>query len=112
MQLANAVFNNSSLWPNTVVMITTDESGGYYDSGYIQPIDFFGDGPRVPFIVISPYAKQGFVDHTYYDSSSILKFIEENWGLRPLSARTRIISLTQPLRLIPTNLRIRHQLAT
>src|SRR5262249_22254812 len=63
-QVANAVFNNSSLWPNTVVIMTTDESGGYYDSGYVQPIDFFGDGPRIPLIIISPYAKQGFVDHT------------------------------------------------
>ncbi len=89
MQVANAVYNNSSLWPNTVVMITTDESGGYYDSGYVQPIDFFGDGPRIPLIVISPYAKQGFIDHTYYDASSVSKFIEKNWGLGPLSARTR-----------------------
>jgi phospholipase C len=87
--VANAVFNNSSLWPNTVVLVTMDESGGYYDSGYIQAIDFFGDGPRVPLIAVSPYSKAGFVDHTYCDASSISKFIEQNWRLGPLTARSR-----------------------
>src|SRR5216684_5532561 len=42
------------LWRQTAIMITTDESGGYYDSGYVQPIDFFGDGSRVPLVVVSP----------------------------------------------------------
>jgi phospholipase C len=87
--LANTIISNSSLFANTAIVFTTDEGGGYYDTGYVQPIDFFGDGPRIPAIVISPYAKQGFVDHTYYDHSSLHKFIEENWGLAPLSSRTR-----------------------
>jgi phospholipase C len=78
-----------SLCQNTVILITFDESGGYYDSGYIQPIDFFGDGPRTVLIAVSPYAKKGFVDHTYTDHVSILKFIERNWDLKPLSARSR-----------------------
>ncbi len=87
--VVNAIINNPTLFSTTAIVITMDESGGYFDSGYIQPIDFFGDGPRVPALVISPYAKAGYVDHTYYDHSSVLKFIEANWGLAPLSARTR-----------------------
>ena len=65
------------------------KGGGYYDSGYIQPVDFFGDGTRIPLIAISPYAKKGFVYHTYYDHVSVLKFIERNWGLTPLTKRSR-----------------------
>jgi len=81
-----AIQGNPSLWRSTAVFVTFDEGGGYYDSGYIQPVSFFGDGPRVPMLVISPYAKAGFVDHTYTDHVSILKFIEANWGLSPLTS--------------------------
>jgi phospholipase C len=87
--IIQAVQQNSALWQNTAILITFDESGGYYDSGYIQPIDFFGDGPRTVLVAVSPFAKTGFVDHTYADHASILKFIERNWGLGPLSARSR-----------------------
>ena len=80
---------NPDLWAHTVVLVTFDEGGGYYDSGYVQPIDFFGDGTRIPLLAISPYARPGHVDHTYYDHASILKFIEYNWGLTPLSERSR-----------------------
>ena len=80
---------NPTLWANTAILVTTDEGGGYYDSGYIQPVDFFGDGTRIPFIAVSPWAKQGFVDHTYYDHVSLLKFIERNWSLPTVSARSR-----------------------
>jgi phospholipase C len=71
------------------LFITWDEGGGYYDSGYIQPIDFFGDGPRIPLIVVSPFTTGGHVSHTYGDHVSILKFIERNWGLSPLTGRSR-----------------------
>jgi acid phosphatase len=87
--LVNMVHDQSDLWNKTAILITTDEGGGYYDSGYIQPVDFFGDGTRIALIAVSPYARTGFVDHTYYDHSSVLKFIERNWGLSPLSARSR-----------------------
>jgi len=80
---------NPELWRHTVILVTFDEGGGYYDSGYVQPLDFFGDGTRVPFIAVSPYARAGHVDHTYYDHASIIKFIEYNWGLPHLSARSR-----------------------
>ncbi len=78
-----------AIWSKTAILVTTDEGGGYYDSGYIQILDFFGDGTRIPLIVISPFAKSGYVDHTYYDHVSVLKFIERNWHLPPLSDRSR-----------------------
>jgi phospholipase C len=87
--LVNLVYDQPDLWNSTAILITVDEGGGYYDSGYIQPVDFFGDGTRIPLIAVSPYAKRGVVDHTYYDHASVLKFIEWNWGLKPLSARSR-----------------------
>jgi phospholipase C len=80
---------NPALWDSTAIFITFDEGGGYYDSGYVQFIDFFGDGTRVPLIAVSPYARRGAVDHTYYDHASISKFIERNWSLPPISARSR-----------------------
>jgi len=80
---------NPALMAETALIVTFDEGGGYYDSGYIQPLDFFGDGPRIPLIVISPFTKGGHINHTYTDHVSILKFIEKNWGLDPLTARSR-----------------------
>jgi phospholipase C len=77
------------LMEQTALIITMDEGGGYYDSGYIQPLDFFGDGPRIPLIVVSNFTKGGHVNHTYTDHVSITKFIERNWGLGPLTARSR-----------------------
>jgi len=87
--LVNLVHDQPDLWKGTAILITVDEGGGYYDSGYIQPVNFFGDGTRIPLIAVSPYARKGFIDHTYYDHVSVLKFIERNWGLSPLSARSR-----------------------
>jgi acid phosphatase len=80
---------NPQLWAHSAIVITTDEGGGYYDSGYVQAVDFFGDGTRIPLIVVSPYARKGHVDHTYNDHASILKFIEKNWSLPKISARSR-----------------------
>jgi phospholipase C len=50
---------NPELWKKTAILITFDEGGGYYDSGYVQFIDFFGDGTRIPLVAVSPYAKKG-----------------------------------------------------
>jgi phospholipase C len=80
---------NPAFARDTAVVITFDEDGGYWDSGYIQPLDFFGDGPRIPCIVVSNYSRGGRIVHTYYDHVSILKFIERNWMLKPLTARSR-----------------------
>jgi phospholipase C len=95
------------LWAKAAILITTDEGGGYYDSGYIQILDFFGDGTRIAMIAVSPFAKKGHVEHTYYDHVSILKFIERNWGLTPLSRDSRdnlpnpVMSAADPY--VPTN---------
>jgi len=80
---------NPTLWAHTAIIITTDEGGGHFDTGAIQPVDFFGDGPRIPMIVVSPYARTNYIDHTYHDHASVLKFIERNWRMPPLSARSR-----------------------
>ena len=88
-KIITEVQSNQQLWASTAVFITFDEGGGNYDSGYVQPIDFFGDGTRIPFIAVSPYSTGGNVDHTYYDHVSILKFIEKNWGLSPVTGYGR-----------------------
>lgn len=99
---------NPALKASTVVMITFDEGGGYYDSGFIQPIDFFGDGTRVPLIVVSPYSRGGKIDHGYANHVSILKFIQRNWGLPPITSRSRdnypnpIVDPANPY--VPTNM--------
>jgi len=80
---------NPELFASTALMITMDEAGGLYDTGYIQPLDFFGDGPRIPMIVISPFSRGGHVSHVYSDHVSVLKFIERNWKLKPLTERSR-----------------------
>jgi phospholipase C len=80
---------NPQLFASTALFITMDEGGGFYDSGYIQPLDFFGDGPRLPLIAVSPFSRGGHISHTYADHVSILKFIERNWALQPLTARSR-----------------------
>lgn len=106
-KLIGAVQANQKLWSNTVILVTFDESGGEYDSGYIQPIDFFGDGPRTVMIAVSPFSRAGFVDHTYTDHASILKFIEHVWHLPPVSGRSRdnlpnpVVNRSSPY--IPTN---------
>jgi phospholipase C len=80
---------NPTLWASTAIVITVDEGGGYYDSGYVQPIDFFGDGTRIPLLVVSPYSAGGRVVHTYYDHVSFAKFVEKNWNLPPISSTSR-----------------------
>ncbi|MCC8402868.1 alkaline phosphatase family protein [Paraburkholderia sp. MMS20-SJTN17] len=88
-KIVDSVQANPALWASTAIFITTDEGGGYYDSGYIQPLDFFGDGPRIPLIVVSPYSRGGHVVHEYSDHVSLLKFIERNWSLGPITSRSR-----------------------
>jgi len=81
---------NPQVWSDTVIMVTFDEGGGYWDSGYVQPIDFFGDGTRIPLLVVSQFSQGGHVVHTYYDHVSFDKFVEANWGLdETISARSR-----------------------
>ena len=88
-KILDTLDGNPELKAETAVFVTFDEGGGYYDSGFIQPLDFFGDGPRIPLVVVSPYSKGGHVVHSYTDHASILKFIERNWHLLPLTGRSR-----------------------
>lgn len=88
-KIVNQVKANPALWADTAIFVTFDEGGGYYDSGYIQPVDFFGDGTRIPLIVVSKYSKGGHVSHEYGDHVSLVKFIEKNWGLPTISGRSR-----------------------
>lgn len=77
------------LWAEMAIMIAFDEGGGYRDLGYIQPLDFFGDGTRIPLFAVPPFALGGRIVHNYYGDVSILKFIERNWCLRPSTERSR-----------------------
>ena len=88
-QVLDALEANPKLKAETAVFVTWDEAGGYWDSGFIQPIDYFGDGPRIPLLVLSPYSTGGKVNHTYADHVSLLKFIERNWRLTALTDRSR-----------------------
>ena len=82
--------SNRELWATTAIFITVDEGGGYYDSGFIQPVDFFGTGPRIPMIAVSPFSTGGHISHLYNEHSSFVKFIERNWRLGgTLSDRSR-----------------------
>jgi phospholipase C len=88
-KIVDAVKKNPKLWKDTAIFITEDEGGGYYDSGYVQPLDYFGDGTRIIFLVVSPYVKPGHISHDYADHVSMLKFIERNWGLETVTNRSR-----------------------
>jgi phospholipase C len=88
-KIVTAVQANPTLYANTAIFITFDEGGGYWDSGYVQPLDYFGDGTRIPLIAVSSLAVPGYISHGYSDHVSILKFIERNWSLPPVSTRSR-----------------------
>lgn len=77
----------SPAWNSTAIFLTWDEGGGFYD-GVVPPmVDSLGDGFRVPMIVISPFSQGHGIDSTVFDHTSVLKFIEENWGLPYLNSR-------------------------
>jgi phospholipase C len=88
-KIVDEVKANKELWESTAIFVTVDEGGGYYDSGYVQALDYFGDGTRIPLIVVSPFTKPGHISHSYTDHVSILKFIEYNWDLPTISKRSR-----------------------
>ena len=78
---------NSSFWDSTAIFVVWDDNGGFYDH-YPQPqVDQWGFGPRVPMLAISPYAKPGHIAKTDYEFSSMLKFVEEVFGLSPIAQR-------------------------
>lgn len=77
----------SPIWQNTAIIITYDEYGGFWDHVAPPQLDRWGVGSRIPAIIMSPLAKKGYVDHTFYDTTSILKLIENRFALKPLSER-------------------------
>ncbi|GIU99223.1 MAG: hypothetical protein KatS3mg014_0839 [Actinomycetota bacterium] len=87
-KVINAIMR-SDMWPTTAIFLTWDDYGGFYDHVPPPQVDGFGFGIRVPLIVISPYAKEGKVSHELGEFSSVLRFIEDNWGLRQLTHRDR-----------------------
>ena len=78
---------NSSIWPETAIVVIWDSSGGWYDHVPPPAIDSQGAGPRVPLLVISPLAKRNYISHVQMDDTSILKFIQWNWQLPSLNSR-------------------------
>ena len=85
-RLINAL-SESPYWKDSVVFLTWDDYGGFYDHVPPPQMDAYGLGPRVPMLVISPYARRGYISHDTSEFSSVLKFIEERWGLTHLTAR-------------------------
>ena len=81
----------SPMWKDTAIFLTWDDFGGFYDHVPPVRVDSDGLGIRVPMMMISPYAKPGYVDGELGEFSSILRFIEDNWSLRPfLTKRDRM----------------------
>ncbi len=82
-----AKISKSPLWRNVAVIVTPDENGGFWDHVAPPKKDKWGPGTRVPTVIVSPFARRGYVDHTEYDTTSILRFIEARYGLAPLGER-------------------------
>jgi phospholipase C len=86
--MVNALMS-SSAWRSSAFMWTYDGWGGWYDHVRPPAVDRYGYGVRVPALLVSPYARKGYVDSTTLDFTSELKFIEDNWGVAPLAARDK-----------------------
>src|SRR5882762_6991501 len=83
--------SNPKQWAETAIFVTVDEGGGYYDSGFIQPVDFFGTGPRIPIIAVSLFSMGGHISHVYAEHSSFVKFDERSWIRNaPPGGRSRV----------------------
>ena len=83
--LVNAI-GNSQYWDNTAIFIMWDDYGGWYDPVPPKMLDYDGLGMRIPMLIVSAYAKNGYVSHTHYEHGSILRFAEDTFGLAPLAA--------------------------
>jgi phospholipase C len=77
----------SSAWNSSAFMLLYDDWGGWYDHVIPPQVDQGGYGPRVPGLLVSPYARKGYIDSTQLDFTSVLKFIETNWNVVPLQSR-------------------------
>ncbi|MGC1380264.1 MAG: alkaline phosphatase family protein, partial [Candidatus Baltobacteraceae bacterium] len=91
--IVNAI-GQSQYWDTTALVIVWDDWGGGYDHGPPPQLDYAGLGFRVPMIVVSPYAKQGYVSHTQYEFGSVVRFVEDVWNLGRLGTTdTRAASI-------------------
>ena len=86
VQMVNAIMQ-SRYWAHAAIFLTWDDFGGFYDHVPPPHVDVYGDGPRVPLLVISPYAKPHFVFHETSDFTSVLRFMEGLYGLPALTSR-------------------------
>lgn len=86
-QIVEAIRNQPEIWNKSVIIVTYDENGGLWDHAAPPKGDRWGPGTRIPALVISPFAKKGFVDHTPYDTTSILRLIEWRYGLQSIGER-------------------------
>ena len=97
-EIVNAVMAGPQ-WKNTVVIVTTDENGGFWDHAAPPKGDRWGPGSRIPAIIVSPFSEGGRIDHTQYETVSILKLIEDRFGLAPLGSRdAKATSLAKALK--------------
>ena len=81
-----AATQKSPYWKSTAIVVAWDEDSGWYDETFPPILDPVSDGFRVPLIVISPYAKRGYISHTQYETASVLRFAEQQWNLGSLGA--------------------------
>jgi phospholipase C len=86
VRLMNAIMS-SKYWNSTAVVLTWDDFGGFYDHVPPPHVDMYGLGPRVPAIIISPWARPGYVDHTTYEFASVLHFMETIFDVPPMTSR-------------------------
>ncbi|MFY9143316.1 alkaline phosphatase family protein [Sulfuricurvum sp.] len=86
-EIVESVRSKPDLWKKSVIIVTYDENGGLWDHAAPPKADRWGPGTRIPALVISPYAKKGFVDHTDYDTTSILRLIEWRYALERVGER-------------------------
>jgi len=86
VEIVNAIMRSPE-WRHTAIVITWDDFGGFYDHVPPPHVDLYGLGPRVPMLLISPWARQGFVAGELLEFSSVLKMIETIWGLPSLTER-------------------------
>jgi phospholipase C len=91
VQRVNA-FMQTPAWNSTVIFVTWDDFGGWYDHVAPPALDRFGLGLRVPLLIISPFAKSGYISHTVSEHSSFLKFVETRYGLQSLTAQDSMAS--------------------
>jgi phospholipase C len=86
VSVINAIMQSPD-WASTAIVLTWDDFGGFYDHVAPPHLDMYGLGPRVPAIIISPYAKPGYIDSTTYEFASVLRFIETIFDVPPMTSR-------------------------